>query len=94
MEVINLQKKYQDREVFAHPINLCILRNQKVGVYGKSGSGKTTFMKIISGQIRSYTGKIQLNKVELNRLKYSALQKFYFMWSKLHIYSMILFVIT
>ncbi len=35
------------------------------------------FMKIISGQIRSYTGKIQLNKVELNRLKYSALQKFF-----------------
>lgn len=75
LEVINLQKKYQDREVFAHPINLCILKNQKVGIYGKSGSGKTTFMKIISGQIRSYTGEIQLNKVELNRLKYSALQK-------------------
>ena len=75
LEVINLQKKYQDREVFAHPINLCILKNQKVGIYGKSSSGKTTFMKIISGQIRSYTGEIQLNKVELNRLKYSALQK-------------------
>ncbi|MDK6514402.1 ATP-binding cassette domain-containing protein, partial [Klebsiella oxytoca] len=54
---------------------LRICKNQKVGIYGKSGSGKTTFMKIISGQIRSYTGEIQLNKVELNRIKYSALQK-------------------
>lgn len=75
LEVINLQKKYQDREVFTRPINLRICKNQKVGIYGKSGSGKTTFMKIISGQIRSYTGEIQLNKVELNRIKYSALQK-------------------
>lgn len=29
MEVINLQKKYQDREVFAHPVSLCILKNQR-----------------------------------------------------------------
>ena len=44
-----------------HPCSLDIKRGQFVGVIGKNGSGKSTFLKMISGVYKPNTGTIQVN---------------------------------
>lgn len=44
-----------------HPCNLDIERGRFVGVIGKNGSGKTTFLKIVSGVYKPNSGAIEVN---------------------------------
>lgn len=71
LECINLEKKYFNKLVFRE-VNLKLKEGDAVAIIGKNGSGKSTLLKIISGLIKSTSGKIILkeNNNEINKEKY------------------------
>jgi len=50
-------------------INIQINRGQIVGIYGNSGSGKSTFVNLISGLIKPTSGEIKINNQNLENQK-------------------------
>ncbi len=59
--VQNLTMRYGNRVLF-QDINLKLDRNKRYGLIGANGAGKTTFLKILSGQINEYEGEIIIPK--------------------------------
>lgn len=55
--VRNLSKSFGDKELYKN-IDLSILRGEKVAVLGPNGLGKTTLLRIISGEIEPTRGEI------------------------------------
>jgi len=55
--VQNLTMRYGNRVLF-QDINLKLDRNKRYGLIGANGAGKTTFLKILSGQINEYEGEV------------------------------------
>ena len=51
-------------------ISFDVLKNNKILITGKNGSGKSTFGKILCGLINDYEGKILINDKYLNRNLY------------------------
>ncbi|HEL1701860.1 MULTISPECIES: ABC transporter ATP-binding protein [Streptococcus] len=56
----NLGFKYGDYLVLKD-INVTLKKGDVVGLVGKNGVGKTTFMKLISGILPGYTGKVTVH---------------------------------
>ncbi|MGE4419668.1 MAG: ABC-F family ATP-binding cassette domain-containing protein [Sulfurimonas sp.] len=59
--VQNLTMRYGNRVLF-QDINLKLDRHKRYGLIGANGAGKTTFLKILSGQIKEYEGEIIIPK--------------------------------
>lgn len=57
IEITNLTKKYEGRIALSN-ISLAIPRGRIVGLLGPNGAGKTTLIKIITGILCSYSGKV------------------------------------
>lgn len=61
----DLRKDYGSHTVFSN-LNMTIKRGEKVAFVGKNGSGKSTMIKCIMGEITDYVGKLQLgHQVEI-----------------------------
>lgn len=60
LKVENLSKKYGEKQIF-RDLNLEIKTGETLAVVGKSGCGKTTLLKILSGLDREYSGCLYLN---------------------------------
>jgi ABC-type multidrug transport system fused ATPase/permease subunit len=61
IKIENLHYEYTEETDFNIHINeYCIKKNQSIGVVGERGSGKSTFLKILSGLLRNYTGTVLL----------------------------------
>jgi ATP-binding cassette, subfamily B, bacterial PglK len=60
INVVNLNYKI-DQKIILEDINLKFSLNSKIGIYGDSGSGKSTFVKIFSGLIKPTMGDIFVN---------------------------------
>ncbi len=58
------------------PTTLSIASGEFVAVTGASGSGKSTFLNLISGVDRPSSGRITVNGVDITKLNESALSKF------------------
>ena len=58
--VQNLIMRYGNRVLF-QDINLKLDRHKRYGLIGANGAGKTTFLKILSGQINEYEGEVITN---------------------------------
>ena len=56
----NITKNYGDRKIFEIP-DLIIQDDQKIGIVGKNGVGKSTFLDIISEDIKPDSGNIKIN---------------------------------
>jgi ABC-type bacteriocin/lantibiotic exporter with double-glycine peptidase domain len=71
IELKNIYFYYDDKKILDN-INLKIKKNEKILIYGKSGSGKTTICDIISGHSESSRGQVLFdNKIFTNdRKKY------------------------
>ena len=54
----NITFKYDDKNFILNNLNIEILKNSSIGIFGKSGSGKTTFLDIISGLVVPNSGEI------------------------------------
>ena len=60
IKITALTKKYKTKEVLSN-IDLSIEPGHIVGLLGPNGSGKTTLIKILTGAIREYNGKVTIN---------------------------------
>ena len=60
----NSKKKIFDK------VNLEIKANDKVGIRGKTGVGKTTFLNIVTGLIKCDEGEVLINNKDINLIKF------------------------
>lgn len=75
IQVSNLHKSYGSVEVLKG-IDLTINKGEIVSIVGKSGAGKTTLLQIIGTLLNASSGTVQINNVEVSRLKEKALARF------------------
>ncbi|QBF34415.1 ATP-binding cassette domain-containing protein [Mycoplasmopsis phocirhinis] len=61
LEVQNLSKIFSDKKLFEN-VNLKFTEGNTYGIIGANGAGKSTFLKIISGEIESSSGQIIVEK--------------------------------
>ncbi len=57
--VQNLTMRFGSRVLFSD-INLTLDRGKRYGLIGANGAGKTTFLKILSGEIKDYDGEVSI----------------------------------
>ncbi len=63
LQVSNLSLKYNTRVLFEN-VNIKFEKGNCYGVIGANGAGKSTFLKILSGEIESTTGDVIISKDE------------------------------
>jgi ABC-type multidrug transport system fused ATPase/permease subunit len=56
-------------------ISLKFLKGTKIGIIGKTGSGKTTFVNLIIGLLKPTKGKIFIDEKELNSLNFNSFRE-------------------
>ena len=59
---ISIENDKKKEKIILDKFNLRILRGDRVGILGKNGSGKTTFLKLLLGEVAPEAGKIKLAK--------------------------------
>jgi len=57
LQTINLTMRYGKRVLFEN-INIKLDKNKRYGLIGANGAGKTTFLKILSGEIEPSEGEV------------------------------------
>lgn len=60
-EFINVEKHYGGKTILSK-FNMKIRRQDRVGILGKNGSGKTTFLKLLIDEVQADSGKIKMAK--------------------------------
>ena len=65
VSVHNLNKTYQNTVALSN-VTLELKKGHIVGLLGPNGSGKTTFMKILVGAIKEYSGEVKINNSSVN----------------------------
>lgn len=58
LTVTNLEKGYEGKQLFSH-VNLVLSPKTRLGILGTNGTGKTTLLKILAGQITPDKGTIK-----------------------------------
>ena len=61
VQIVNLKKSFGARVLFSE-INLKLDAGKRYGLIGANGAGKTTFLKILSGQEEATEGEVQIQK--------------------------------
>ncbi len=60
-EFFNVHKNFEDK-IILEGFNLRITRGDRIGILGKNGSGKTTFLKLLVGELTPDKGKVKRQK--------------------------------
>ena len=60
VQVQDLSKRFGERQIFEN-VSTSIMRQDKVAILGKNGTGKTTFLRILRGLDKAYEGKVNIN---------------------------------
>jgi ATP-binding cassette subfamily F protein uup len=60
-EYYNVNKSYGDK-VLLDRFNFRILRGERIGLLGRNGAGKTTFLKMLIGETKADTGTVKVAK--------------------------------
>jgi phospholipid/cholesterol/gamma-HCH transport system ATP-binding protein len=74
VEITNLHFYRNGRPIF-NGIDLVIPRGKVVAIMGPSGTGKTTLLRLIGGQLQPASGKIQVAGQNIHRLSQTELYK-------------------
>ncbi|HVX00365.1 MAG TPA: ATP-binding cassette domain-containing protein, partial [Candidatus Babeliaceae bacterium] len=61
LSVSNLSLRYGKRVLF-EDVNIRFTEGNCYGIIGANGAGKSTFLKIISGEIDPTTGRVEISK--------------------------------
>lgn len=61
VEFFNVCKAFDDK-IILNKFNMRIKKNDRIGILGKNGSGKTTFLKMLTGNAQADSGKIKRAK--------------------------------
>jgi len=61
IEIENIQKSYGDN-VFIKDFNYILLRDDRIGIIGPNGIGKSTLLRIITGEIKPDLGKVNIGE--------------------------------
>lgn len=56
-------------------IDLSVKKNESVGIIGKNGVGKSTFLKILTGLLPAYEGNIQIAGFTLEKKNYGEIRR-------------------
>lgn len=62
----NLSYSYNGMHKVLEDINLEIYKNEKIGIIGQIGSGKTTLMNLLSGLLEVENHQIDINGIDIN----------------------------
>lgn len=71
IEIENLTFSYESSKTLINNLNFKINKGDLVGVYGKSGKGKSTLIDILTGLITPHSGKIKCDGVSIHKNKKS-----------------------
>ena len=75
IELVNVGFKFKDNSTpIFEDFNLTIQKGKSIGIYGESGNGKTTLLKIITGIIRDNDGVVKIDDLELKEDNYKTWQ--------------------
>ena len=73
LELKNIYKKFNagtiDEKVLFEDFNLCVEKGDFVAVVGSNGSGKTTALNIISGDVKPDSGRVLLDGKDITKQK-------------------------
>lgn len=58
IEIKNVEKSYLNKDVLQIE-DLTVYENQKIGIVGRNGEGKSTLLKLITGEIKPDIGEVQ-----------------------------------
>lgn len=75
LKLSNVEFKYDTSTAFQIP-DISVNQGEELLILGKSGSGKTTILNIISGLLKPQKGKVEINGVDVYGLNGSQLDKF------------------
>ncbi len=67
IQIENLVFRRGERTIF-NGLNLSIPRGKVVAIMGPSGTGKTTLLKLIAGQLRPHAGRVLVDGEDVHRL--------------------------
>ncbi|WP_438799884.1 ABC transporter ATP-binding protein [Alkalicoccobacillus porphyridii] len=72
IETKGLTKKVKGKPL-VDDINVSIVRGEICGLIGPNGAGKTTIMKLLTGLLVPTSGKVKLNKFDVNKQRKEAM---------------------
>lgn len=72
----NVSKSYQTNVQALHNVDVRIKKGEFVFVVGDSGSGKSTFIKLLLRELRPTKGNIYVMNYDLNKLRHRKIPKF------------------
>lgn len=76
IDIKNLRVRYnEDSDYILNGVDLCIQKNQKVCLIGRTGCGKSTLFKAICGYFEDFKGKIFIKGKELREFNVKELRK-------------------
>ncbi len=81
----NLKKSFGDKQVLKG-INLSVAKGSIVGLLGPSGAGKTTIIKILTGQLSYDSGSVRVFDKEASKLTGEDKKKFGIMMDRFGLY--------
>jgi ATP-binding cassette subfamily F protein uup len=61
IELHNVSKSYGDKELFTN-IDYNFQKGDRIGIIGKNGTGKSTFLNMLTGQVEPDTGKVVIGE--------------------------------
>ena len=61
VELHNVSKHYGDKELFTN-FDYNFLKGERVGIIGKNGTGKSSFLNMLTGQLKPDTGKVVIGE--------------------------------
>lgn len=61
LQTINLTMRYPTKKLFEN-VNLSLDAHKRYGLIGANGAGKSTFLKILSGEYEASSGEIVIAK--------------------------------
>ena len=64
-EKVNFRYMPNNKKILDN-VNINIKKNEKIGIIGKTGSGKSTFINLLCGLLDASEGKIKINDNEIN----------------------------